>query len=247
MVSLEGREAPLKTGVITCLIQGWAMSKRFSFLTRGAISFFITQPHPNYTLLKRLVKHLKSDRIGGMSKERYSGWALAVVAAIMVVVQMTFPQISPCVGWPIIALLSVCAIIFVMKGIKKSESVLGNTPEQASVLSLTAWGIGIAGYRDYPDKPAEAWLLRLWVVVSPSRPIATLDLFVGSEPIPIPAIDWTRKTEIAFTVHFDVSKWRYRSDIQVELVANKESGDTYTSGRKTIDFDMEPFGQHTFE
>lgn len=112
------------------------------------------------------------------------------------------------------------------------------------VLSVTDYAIGIAGHRGYPDKPTEAYILRLWVVISPaSTPIDTLDLLVGSSLPPIQAIDWSGKIETAFNVCFDVSEWRCKGELPVELVA-KAGSDTHRSGRKPVDFCMEVFGRH---
>lgn len=115
---------------------------------------------------------------------------------------------------------------------------------QGLVLTVTAWGIGIAGQRGYPDNLADPDLLRLEVAVYPaSRPPTTLDILVGRDPIPIPAVDWSGKVAATFTVHFGVSEWRHKGEQQVELVA-KEGGGTHSAGRIPIDFNMEVFGRH---
>ena len=115
--------------------------------------------------------------------------------------------------------------------------------EQSLVLTMSEYAIGIEGYRGYPDNPAGADILCLWVVMSPASRLDTLDLLVSSSP-PIPAIDWSGKIEAAFHVYY-VSAWRYKGKVQVELVG-KAGSNTHSSGRKPIDFNMEPFGRHTF-
>jgi len=56
-----------------------------------------------------------------MSKENSFAFAFAVLAIIMVVLQMIYPEISPCIGLPIVALLGVGFIILLARGIRRGK------------------------------------------------------------------------------------------------------------------------------
>lgn len=120
-------------------------------------------------------------------------------------------------------------------------------PQNVSlIVTLNAWGIGIAGHRGYPGKQSdEIWWLRLEVSVdSAGRPIDRIDLVIDDNK-PIHAHNWTRQVESHFNLHFDISEWRDKGTHQIELVAY--CGDkVFRTVRKPVDFDMEPFGRHIF-
>ena len=75
-----------------------------------------------------------------MSREGYYALALGLLAILVVVLQMIYPQISPSIGLPIATLLGVAAIIFVVRGIKKGE----RTPVKGSDLASRLFTIDVS-------------------------------------------------------------------------------------------------------
>ena len=169
-----------------------------------------------------------------MSREGNIFVALTILALIMVVVQMIYPQIPPYIGWPIVGILGILVLSFFIIGIRKKES------QETLILTVRSWAIGLTGMTGYPKEPENAAWLRLEVVVNPiGKPIDTLDLLIGSETIP--AYHWHGKIVTAFNVYFNVTKWQWKREHQVELIA-KVGGKPHSSGRIPIDFNVEPGG-----
>ncbi len=114
--------------------------------------------------------------------------------------------------------------------------------EQSLVLTPHTYAIGLSGMTGYPDKPDNAYWLCLEVTVHPSsKPIDTLDLLIGATTIP--ANDWSGKNVAAFSVYFNVTDWKWKGEIQVELQARIQ-GVVHSSGRIPIDFNVELWGSH---
>lgn len=116
--------------------------------------------------------------------------------------------------------------------------------QKQSTLVLTphTYAIGLSGMTGYPDKSDNAYWLCLEVTVHPSsKPIDTLDLLIGATTIP--ANDWPGKNVAAFSVYFNVTDWKWKGEIQVELQARIQ-GVVHSSVRIPIDFNVEPGGSH---
>jgi len=171
-----------------------------------------------------------------VSKESYFSLAFACGAIIWAVVQGMYPLISPIVGWPIVGVLVILAVLFLVIGMRKKES------QKLLVLTPHTYAIGLSGMTGYPNEPENAEWLLLEVFVNPiDKPINTLDVVIDGKTIP--ANHWPGKIVTAFNVYFNVTEWRWKGKNQVELIAYV--GDKmYRSGRMTIDFNVEPWGSH---
>ena len=171
-----------------------------------------------------------------MSKECYFSLALGLGAIVWAVVRSMYPLISPILGWPIVGILGILAILFFIIGIRKKES------QKSLVLTPHAWAIGLSGMTGYPTEPENAWWLLLEVSTNAiDKPIDTLDLIIDGKTIP--ANHWPGKIVTASNVYFNVTEWRYKGKNQVELIAHV--GDKmHRSGRIAIDFNVEPWGSH---
>jgi hypothetical protein len=173
-----------------------------------------------------------------MAKETYFSLALAVGAVGWTVVQSMYPVISPIVGWPIAVILFIGAILLFIIGIRKKE---GQKEFLVPTIDFHAWAFGISGYRGYPKEPDEKWWLNLEISANlRGRPIDTLDLVIEGDYI---HVNLPCKFGGIFNAYFEVTKWRDTGKHQVELIA-KVGNELISSGRKTIPFDMEPFGRH---
>jgi len=171
-----------------------------------------------------------------MSKEGYFSLALGLGAISWAVVQSMNPFISPIVGWPIVGILGIFAVSFLIIGTRKKES------QKSLVVTPHTYAIGLSGMTGYPGEPENADWLCLEVTVHPSsKSIDTLDLLIGSETIP--ANDWPGKNVAAFSVYFNVTGWKWKRIIQVELQARIQ-GTVHSSGRIPIDFNVEHWGSH---
>lgn len=114
--------------------------------------------------------------------------------------------------------------------------------ERALVLTPHTYAIGLSDMTGYPDEPDNADWLCLEVAVNPiNKPIDTLDLIIDEKTIP--ANHCPGKIVTAFSVYFNVTEWRWKGENQVELIAHV-GGKTHSSGRITIDFDVELGGSH---
>ena len=169
-----------------------------------------------------------------MPKEGYFGLVLVLGTMILAIVQSMYPLISPTVGWLIVGILGILAVLLFIIGVRKKES------QKSLILTLQAWAIGLSGMTGYPVEPRnEAWL-RLNVSVNViDKPIDTLDLIIDGKPIP--ANQWHGKIVTAFHVYFEVTEWHWKGKNQVELIAHV-GGKPHSSGRVTIDFNAEPGG-----
>ncbi len=126
--------------------------------------------------------------------------------------------------------------------IEKRKQLSGITNEESLVLTPHTYAIGLSGMTGYPEKPDNADWLCLEVAVKPiSKPIDTLDLLIEEQTIH--ANRWTGKNVAAFRVYFNVTGWKWKGEIQVELQARIE-GAVRSSVRIPIDFDVEHFGRH---
>ena len=171
-----------------------------------------------------------------MSREFYITTTFIITAIAMVVVQMTYPEISPFIGLPIAGILVILALIFLIIGIRKKEG------QETLVLTVCSWAIGLTGMTRYPKEPENAaWLLLDVSVNAIKRPIDTLDLIIDGKPIA--AYHWLGKIVTAFNVYFNVTEWQYKGNNQVELIA-KIGGKPHSSGRIPIDFNVEVWGKH---
>lgn len=171
-----------------------------------------------------------------MSREGNIFVAIAILALIVGVVQMTVPQIPPYIGWPIVGILVILALIFLIIGIRKKES------QETLILTVHSWAIGLTGMTGYPKEPENAaWLLLDVSVNAIKRPIDKLDLTIDGKPIP--AYHWHGKIVTAFNVYFSVTEWHNKGENQVELIAHV-GGKPYSSGRISIDFNVEIWGKH---
>ena len=122
----------------------------------------------------------------------------------------------------------------------KKDETLG--VEQSLVLTIHTWAVGHSGMTGYPKEPENAFWLYLGVAVNPiSQPIDTLDILIDGETIP--ANHWSGRNVAAFNVYFNVTEWYRKGEKQVELIA-KVGGKEHSSGRISIDFDVEAFGRH---
>jgi len=114
--------------------------------------------------------------------------------------------------------------------------------EQSLVLSIRSWAIGLTGMTGYPKEPGNAaWLLLEVSVNAIDKPIDTLDIIIGGKTIP--ANHWLSRKVTAFNTYFNVSEWQYKGKNQIELIAYV-GGKMHSSGRITIDFDVEVWGKH---
>ena len=167
-----------------------------------------------------------------MGKEGYFASSLGFMAIAVAVVQKMNTSIPPIVGWPIVGLLGIAAILFLIIGIRKKES------QQTLVLTVRSWAIGLTGMTGYPKEPENAaWLLLDVSVNAIERPIDTLDVIIDGKTIP--ANHWHGKIVTSFHVCFNVTEWWMKGKNQVELIAYV--GDKmHRSGRKNIDFNVEP-------
>ena len=116
--------------------------------------------------------------------------------------------------------------------------------EQSLVLTPRAYAFGVSSMTDYPDEPDNADWLYFNVAVNPiSKPIDTLDLLIDGEPIPVD--NWTREIVAGFDAYFNVTRWRWKGEHQVELIA-KVGGKEHSSGRRNIDFSKMDYGKYRF-
>ena len=162
--------------------------------------------------------------------------ALGLGTICLGVVQGMYLVIPPTVGWPIVAMLFIGAISLCIIGIRKKE---GQKESFVSTIDFHAWAIGISGYRGYPQKPDNAYWL--YLEISTNQSIDTLDLLIGDRYI---AANLPCRFSHIFNAYFKVTEWRYTGEHQVELIVNKARNNSISSGRKPIDFNMEPFGRH---
>lgn len=112
--------------------------------------------------------------------------------------------------------------------------------EQSLVITLDTYTIGLSRNWDYPNEPERAVWLRLKVFVNTLNiPIDKLDLEIEGKTIP--ATNWDRKNVLIFNVDFEVTEWWRQDKHQVELIAHVGGKPPYSSGRETIDFNVEVF------
>lgn len=172
-----------------------------------------------------------------MSRGNWFALGFGVVAISLTVVQIMNPPIPPTVGWLSVAILWALAILFFIKGIRKRE----NRELLIPTIDFHEYGFGLSGYREYPKETNEGWWLNLEISIDQiNRSIDTLDLVIEGEYIPV---NLPCKFSHIFHGYFKVSKWRYTGEHQIELIA-KMGNESINSGRKSIDFNMEPFGKH---
>ena len=74
-----------------------------------------------------------------MGKESYFGFVLGLAALIGGVVQIMNTPISPIVGWPIVGILGVLAVLFLIIGIRKKEI------QKSLILTPHTYAIGLSG------------------------------------------------------------------------------------------------------
>lgn len=116
--------------------------------------------------------------------------------------------------------------------------------EQSLVLTPRVYAFGVSGMTDYPDEPDNADWLYFDVAVNPiKKPVDTLDLLIDGEPIPVD--NWTREIVTGFHAYFNVTRWRWQGEHQVELIA-KVGGKEHSSGRRNIDFSKTDYGKYHF-
>jgi hypothetical protein len=169
-----------------------------------------------------------------MSKENYFTLGFGIVAIILMVVQIMNPVISPNVGWSLIGIFGALAIFFFIMGIGKKEN------QESLVLTPHTYTIGLSGMTDYPDKPDGAYWLRLDISTNAiNKAIDTLDLIIEGKSIP--ANQWHSKIATSFTACFNVTDWKWKHIIQVDLQA-RIKGDVHSLVRIPVDFDIEPGG-----
>ncbi len=112
--------------------------------------------------------------------------------------------------------------------------------EKPLIITPHKYAIGLSGMTEYPQEPEGRYWLCLEVAVAPNdKSIDKLDLLLGEETIPVNY--WPGKNVATFNAYFDVTNWKGKGKAQVELVAYA-GGKSYSSGRVTIDFDIEPGG-----
>ena len=112
--------------------------------------------------------------------------------------------------------------------------------QQSLILTPHSWAIGLSGMTDYPNKPENAYWLRLQVSANAiDKPIDTLDLIIDGKTIP--ANQWQGKIATSFTVYFNVTDWKWKGKIQVDLQA-RIKGDVRSLVRVPVDFNVEPGG-----
>jgi hypothetical protein len=173
-----------------------------------------------------------------MSRENRFALASILIAIACAVGQIMHPLIPPALGWPIVGILVISAILLLITGIRKKE---GQKESLIPTIDFHAYGFGLSGYRGYPKEPDESWWLNLEISIDRiNRPIDTLDLVIEGEYIPV---NLPCKFSHIFHGYFKVSKWRHTGEHQIELIA-KAGNEPISSGRKSIDFNMEPFGKH---
>jgi len=173
-----------------------------------------------------------------MAREGFFGIACGVGAIIVTILQWMYPQISPYVGWTTVSLLSLSCIYLVIKGVR----LKGKEQSKPFILTPHTYALGLSGMTGYPNEPENAeWLLLEVSVSAIDKPIDTLDLIIDGNPIP--ADHWPGKNVAAFNVYFKVTEWRWKGKKNVELIAHV-SGETHSSGRVPIDFNVEHWGSH---
>lgn len=116
--------------------------------------------------------------------------------------------------------------------------------EDSLVLTPRVYAFGVSSMTDYPDEPDNADWLYFDVAVNPiSKPIDTLDLLIDGEPIPVD--NWTREIVAGFHAYFNVTRWRWKGEHRVELIA-KVGGKEHSSGRRNIDFSKMDYRKYRF-
>jgi hypothetical protein len=167
-----------------------------------------------------------------MPRAGYFSLAFLFATILLAVVQAMNPPIPSIVGWPIVAIFGILFIAFLVVGIRKKEI------QKSLVPTPHTYAIGLSGMTGYPKEPENADWLCFEVAVNPiDKPIDKLDLLIDDKKIP--ANHWPGKNVASFNVYFNVTEWRWKGKNQVELIAYVE-GKGYSSGRITIDFNIEP-------
>jgi len=173
-------------------------------------------------------------------------WGWAVLMGILVGGAGAYLDISGAWGFPTwlwLTMLGVAAIIVPFIAFHRvrvqRDAALG--AEQSLVLTPRTYAIGLSGMTGYPNKPDGAYWLRLEASVNATynKPIDTLDLLIGDATIH--ANSWPGRKTAAFTVYFNVTDWKWKGEIQVELQARIQ-GAVHSSGRINIDFNADPGG-----
>jgi hypothetical protein len=138
-------------------------------------------------------------------------------------------------------ILGLCFIAIAIRRYVKGGKDKSLDTEQSLVLTPHTYAIGLSGMTGYPNKPDGAYWLRLEASVNAAynKPIDTLDLLIGAATIH--ANSWPRRKVAAFTVYFNVTDWKWKGEIQVELQARIQSA-VHSAGRINIDFNAEPGG-----
>jgi len=115
--------------------------------------------------------------------------------------------------------------------------------EQSLILTPRVYAFGVSSMTDFPDEPDNAdWLYFDVAVNIIKKPIDTLDLQIETEPR-IPVDNWKRGIVAGLHAYFNVTRWRWKGEHQVELIAKVE-GKEYSSGRMKIDFSKMDFGKY---
>ena len=140
-----------------------------------------------------------------------------------------------------LGILGLCFIIIAIVRYIKRDKDESLGAEQSLVLTPHTYAIGLSGMTGYPSKPDGAYWLRLGASVNAAynKPIDTLDLLIGAAIIH--ANNWPGRKVAAFTVYFNVTDWKWKGEIQVELQARIQ-GAVHSAGRINIDFNVEPGG-----
>lgn len=150
-------------------------------------------------------------------------------------IQNICPSIPPCVGWPIVGVLVIFTIVFLVIGIRKKGV------HKSLIITPHAWAIGLSGMTGYPKEPnGTCWFRLEFYTNDIDKPIDTLDLIVDGKPIP--ANHWHAKIATSFTEYFNITDWKQKHIIHVDLQA-RIKGDVPSLVRiMPIDFDIEPGG-----
>jgi len=144
--------------------------------------------------------------------------------------------------WPgyiwIILLFVIYALMILESAYRVYKKVERIKADKSLVITPLSYSIGPTGMPGYPKEPDQAYWLCLEVFVNPiDKPIDSIELLIDG--VEIPASNWPGIYVAAFNACFNITEWRWKGQNQIELIANVGK-DKFSSGKVTIDFDIEP-------
>lgn len=144
--------------------------------------------------------------------------------------------------WPgyvwIILFFVLYTIIMLESAYRVYERIHKIKPDKSLTITPLSYSIGPTGMPGYPKEPENAYWLCLEVFVNPiDKAIDSLDLMIDG--VKIPASNWPGVYVAAFNTCFNITEWRWKGQKNIELIADVGK-DKFSSGKITIDFDIEP-------